>query len=82
VVELAPGDLLILYTDGVTEAHDRRGNVFGTARLLDWARGQTDLPVDAIKDSLIANVRDFSDGCRQNDDRSVLVVRYRGASAR
>ena len=81
-VQLAPGDPLVLYTDGVTEAHDRHGNDFGTARLLDWAQRQSDLPVDEIKDNLMASVRDFSDGCRQDDDRSILVVRYTGSTVR
>ena len=80
-LQLAPGDLLILYTDGVTEARDRRGNLFGSARLLDWAREQNSRTPDEIKDSLIACVRDFSESCGQDDDRSVLVVRYTGAIA-
>jgi serine phosphatase RsbU (regulator of sigma subunit) len=78
-VQFAPGDLLIMYTDGVTEARDRKGNLFGTARLLDWARGQRDRVLDEVKDSLIAAVGSFCGGCRQDDDRSVLVVRYTGS---
>jgi phosphoserine phosphatase RsbU/P len=76
-VRLAPGDLLVMYTDGITEARDGTGNSFGTARLLEWARSQADHSPDTVKNSLIAAVRDFCGG-RQEDDRSVLVVRYMG----
>jgi serine phosphatase RsbU (regulator of sigma subunit) len=77
-VQLAPGDLLMMYTDGVTEAHDSPGNSFGTDRLLDWARHQRGRLPDEVKNSLMNTIRDFCGGCRQEDDRSVLVVRYTG----
>jgi serine phosphatase RsbU (regulator of sigma subunit) len=77
-VQLTPGDLLVLYTDGMTEAQDRQGNCFGTTRLLEWARNQRDCAPDQVKDSLIAAVQTFCDSSRQSDDRSVLVMRYTG----
>jgi len=77
-VQLAPGDLLLLYTDGVTEAQDRRGNLFGTTRLIEWARHQRGRPAEGVKDSLIAAIRHFCGGCRQHDDLSVLVLRHTG----
>jgi serine phosphatase RsbU (regulator of sigma subunit) len=77
-LQLAPGDLLMMYTDGVTEAHDSRGNSFGTDRLLDWARNQRGRLPDEVRNSLMNTLRDFCGGCRQEDDRSVLVVRYTG----
>ena len=76
-VQLAPGDLLILYTDGITEARDGQGNSFGTTRLLDWAAHQPGRLPDAVKSSLLATVSDFCNGRPQDDDYSVLVVRYR-----
>jgi serine phosphatase RsbU (regulator of sigma subunit) len=81
-VQLAPGDLLVMYTDGVTEAHDWKGNLFGPARLLDWAVHQRGRLPTEVKDSLIATVENFCDGCRQDDDCSVLVVRYTGPDIR
>jgi serine phosphatase RsbU (regulator of sigma subunit) len=77
-VQLAPGDLLIMYTDGVTEAQDRTGHPFGTARLLDWAHDQRGRLPQEVQNNLIATVGDFCAGSRQDDDRSVLVVRYTG----
>ena len=81
-VQLAPGDLLVMYTDGVTDAHDCKGNVFGSARLLDWARNQCGrLPQD-VKNSLIHAIGNFCGASRPDDDRSVLVVRYTGPGLR
>jgi sigma-B regulation protein RsbU (phosphoserine phosphatase) len=77
-VQLAPGDLLVLYTDGLTEAHDSQGNPFGTARLLEWARAQRGRSPQEVKDRLVASVRNFCGDLRQNDDRSILVMRYNG----
>ena len=81
-VQLAPGDLLVMYTDGLTEARDRRGRAFGAARLLDWARRQNGLPPEEIKGELTRTVQAFCEGCRQEDDCSVLVVQYSGAKER
>lgn len=78
-VQMAPGDLLVMYTDGITEARDSNHNPFGTARLLDWARNQRGRLPDQVKESLITTVGDFCGGWRQEDDRSVLVVRYTGS---
>jgi sigma-B regulation protein RsbU (phosphoserine phosphatase) len=75
-VQMAPGDLLVLYTDGVTEAHDPDGNLFGSARLFEWAREQCGRSPREVQDSLLRAVSEFCGGCRQNDDSSVLVVRY------
>jgi serine phosphatase RsbU (regulator of sigma subunit) len=77
-VQLRPGDLLLLYTDGVTEAEDRTGSPFGTPCLLGWARGQAGhLPAE-VKQSLIGAVSHFCGGVRQVDDLTVLVVQYTG----
>jgi len=78
-VQLSTGDLMVLYTDGVTEAEDPQGNPFGTARLLDWARDQRGRLPAEVKESLIGTVGRFCGGRRQADDRSVLVIRYKGS---
>ena len=80
--QLAAGDLLVLYTDGVTEAENSGGDRFGTARLVEWARHQAGRSPTEVRDSLIHTVSDFCAGKRRGDDRSVLVVRYRGLDVR
>jgi serine phosphatase RsbU (regulator of sigma subunit) len=72
---LAPGEMLFLYTDGVTEAPNRAGDLFNTRRLLEITRqfgGQS--PRDLML-SVIDNVERFSAGTVQADDITCLVVR-------
>jgi len=80
--QLGPGDLLLLYTDGVTEAEDPQSNPFGTTCLLDWAHGQAGQSPGAVKESLLRTVCQFAGGRRQSDDITILVVRYTGPSDR
>jgi serine phosphatase RsbU (regulator of sigma subunit) len=72
-VRLAPGDALLLYTDGVTEARGPEG-WFGTERLADLAASLAGASADAIADGVLAAVSDFQDG-RLRDDVALLVVR-------
>jgi len=70
-----PGDLLILYTDGVTEAFDAGFNAFGEERLAVVAKKARDLPAAAIRDRIIAAIREFADGAPQSDDITLVVIR-------
>jgi len=74
---LAPGDTLILCTDGVTEAFDADGRAFGVQRL---AQVVESTPVDAMEtlpDRLADAVASFSAGGGPRDDMAVLAVQYR-----
>jgi serine phosphatase RsbU (regulator of sigma subunit) len=73
-VQLAPGDLLLLYTDGVTEAQDAEGSFFGPQRLLETARSNSGRPAGAVQDAVLAEVRRFVGGAPQFDDITVMVV--------
>lgn len=72
---LLPGDTLLAYTDGITEAFDREQNAFGTDRLLAAldpgrnARQQCE--------ALVAAVREFAGTAPQSDDITVLAVRFK-----
>lgn len=67
-VELQPGDVLITYTDGITEARDRAGEEFGEDRLLA-------LTTPAVEEMLDA-VERFADGAPQHDDMTLLRLTY------
>ena len=70
-VELGPGDAVVLYTDGVTEA--RRGNdLFGEARLVDALAGLAGLPAEEIASGLEAAVADFRRSA--SDDTAIVVL--------
>jgi len=77
-VQLKQGTRLLLYTDGVTEAENASKNQYGEERLLSWCRNN----VDAIyscreaSESLLQDVRSFADGNEQNDDITIMTLRF------
>jgi sigma-B regulation protein RsbU (phosphoserine phosphatase) len=78
MVTLAPGDLVIVFSDGVSEATNRQGEEFGRAGLLQAMSGLHGAKPDAALESLLATVRKYSEGASQGDDITALVLRYRG----
>jgi len=73
-VGLGPGDALVLYTDGITEARTPNGEVYGDHRLIDELRQWTGRPVDEIADGIIDAARRFA-GRSLDDDVAVVVIR-------
>ena len=74
-VQLAPGDLLVAYSDGVTEAvHE--GEHFGEERMLETLRTHRDDPPEAIVSALLGRVQEWSAGA-QSDDLTLLAARVR-----
>ena len=70
-VALAPGDRLLLFTDGVTEARNAEGEEFGDDRLIAEAMMARTLPPAALKDRLLATATTFGD---LHDDATLLVA--------
>jgi sigma-B regulation protein RsbU (phosphoserine phosphatase) len=77
--QLEPGDLLVLYTDGLTDSENAQGETFGTERVLNWAARQWQLPAVEVEKSLLDAVTKFCNGRRQGDDLTLLVIRFLGA---
>ena len=71
---LCPGDVLVFYSDGVTEAEDERGEFFGVDRLVDLLQKESSLPAAGLAKSIVAAVDAFSRGPR-SDDLTVIVVK-------
>jgi len=71
-VELAPDDVVVLYTDGVTEVHHRDQPLFGEERLISVIR-QAGPDVDDIADDILAAVRDYGPA-EPRDDLAVVVL--------
>jgi len=76
-VHLDPGDLLLLYTDGVSGAVSVYGDEFGTQRAEAVALSAVSLGLaaDAVAERVFAEVREFSRGSRRRDDVTVVAVR-------
>ncbi len=74
-VTLAPGEMLFLYTDGVTEAVNLDGEQFRVARLVDIAQAEVGRSPQELMLDVIGRVEKFSAGTLQADDITCLVVR-------
>ena len=79
-VALRPGDTLVLYSDGVTEAMDPDHEMFGVSRLRELLVGKHEAPLEILKNSILESVQAFSRGASQADDITLLIARYRGAT--
>ncbi len=73
-VRMSPGDVLVLYSDGVTEARDDGGEEFGEERLAAFLREGRSLDPASLTESLIRRVYEFSNG-KPGDDVTVAVIR-------
>ena len=80
-VKLEPGDTLILFSDGVTEAMDPSEDLYGVPRLREVLTGQSDCALDKLQKSILESVENFAKGAHQADDLTLLIVRYRSSPA-
>lgn len=70
-----PGDLLVIYSDGATEAENELEDQFGEARLQEIILSNHALPADQIIDKIYESVVEFSGPNKQNDDLTVVIVK-------
>ena len=76
---MEPSDLLVLYTDGVTEAENETGQSLDREQLLKWARETaTDSP-EGLGRALLERLESFQGRCR-NDDETLVVLQRERAS--
>jgi sigma-B regulation protein RsbU (phosphoserine phosphatase) len=73
--KLGPGDLLILYTDGVTEAENPQGVAFGEDRLIDAAYRKAACPAREIQAGLLDEVHRFVGSTPRQDDIALIVIK-------
>jgi serine phosphatase RsbU (regulator of sigma subunit) len=75
---IAPGEAILLYTDGVTEAANAQGKFFEARPLEEYIAARASEPTAQIVDKLHQTVQDYAKGVPQSDDITVLVLRYLG----
>ncbi|MFN8473621.1 MAG: SpoIIE family protein phosphatase [Anaerolineae bacterium] len=75
---MAPGDTLVLYTDGVTEAINDRDEAFGEDRLVEVVASQRDLSAEALATRIVDAVGEFAAGHPQFDDITLVVLKRLG----
>jgi serine phosphatase RsbU (regulator of sigma subunit) len=77
-VALEPGDCLVTFTDGVSEALSKDGEEFGDARILECLAAHPGVDPETLLRHLFDRVHEFTAGAPQSDDVTALVVRYEG----
>ena len=73
-LDLLPGDRLILYTDGLTDAQTPDGQFFGIDRLNAWLEPRAGLPAEELCQAVFAELDAYQGGAEQFDDMTLLVV--------
>ncbi len=80
-IQLAPGDAVFLYTDGVTEAHDTESLLYGEDRLIKVVNESAEMSAVDICTAVKRDVDAFVDEAEQFDDITMLCMRYHGEAA-
>jgi serine phosphatase RsbU (regulator of sigma subunit) len=74
-VDLATGDVLVLYTDGITEAENSQGEEFGMERLSAVIQRDSSLSAEELMNKIFQSAQDFCQGVGFNDDATLLIVK-------
>jgi sigma-B regulation protein RsbU (phosphoserine phosphatase) len=80
-IQLEPGDFLVIYTDGVSEAQNPQNEMFEEARLRRILESFTGETVEQLGDAIREGMRAFTEGAAQSDDITILVVQHKGQSS-
>ena len=81
-IQLAPGDCLLLYTDGVTEAMNLQDDLYSEERLLAVAAERQQQSVGELIKGITSSIRDFAADAPQSDDITLMAIGYRGPGKR
>lgn len=80
-LKLEPGDTMVLFSDGVTEAMDPAEELYGVPRLRELLNGRLECPLEDLQKCVLESVETFTRGASQADDLTLLIVRYRATAA-
>jgi sigma-B regulation protein RsbU (phosphoserine phosphatase) len=74
-VDLNTNDLIVLYTDGITEAKNSSDEEYGTDRLLNCIKNNFKEKPEGIVNSILKDVQNFSEGMEQFDDQTMIIIK-------
>ncbi len=78
---MKPGDMFVFFSDGILDARNRKGELFGRGRVEQTVSECTDRSADCVVDSLFKAVAEHSAGVETFDDQTVVAIRVRSGSA-
>jgi serine phosphatase RsbU (regulator of sigma subunit) len=73
-LQLCKGDVLVVYSDGLPDAQNQRGEMFGEKRLLNLIRREAPLGSHALEEKLLQAIDEFTEGTPQTDDITFVIV--------
>ena len=74
-LSIGKGDILMLFSDGVTEATNPSGELFSEERFERWLLDHNQLSAEEMKDALLDTLRDYANGSPQSDDITFIIVK-------
>jgi sigma-B regulation protein RsbU (phosphoserine phosphatase) len=77
IIQLAPGDTLLLYTDGLTDCRDPLGELFGLERIKQTLGDLAGQSADEICNKLVATLKGHQNGAKQDDDVTLVAVQVK-----
>jgi serine phosphatase RsbU (regulator of sigma subunit) len=77
LLKFSPGDVLVMYTDGITEAHSRQGLLFSEGRLEDVVRDHRQGTAVEIMNTILGEVNQFTQDASEQDDMALVILSRR-----
>jgi len=74
-LQLKKDDMLVIYTDGITEAMNKTGEQYGNERLVEFIKANSELAPEEFTKKLDADIHKFTGGAPQNDDITLVVIK-------
>jgi sigma-B regulation protein RsbU (phosphoserine phosphatase) len=74
-IQLHSGDMVIFYTDGVVEAMDKKGKMYGFERFLEVIKGNSGLDAEIFMEKLIDDINRFVGKAEQHDDLTIVIIK-------
>ena len=75
-IKLNPGDWLVVFSDGVSEALSAAGEEYGDSRIVSCVQSHATLEPQGLLEAIFADVREFARGAAQSDDITAMVLRF------
>lgn len=73
-LSMGPGDILVVYSDGITEAMNPRDQMFGEESLIELIRENAPRGCANLEESILRSIDDFTEGMSQTDDMTMIIV--------
>ncbi len=80
VVEMAPGDIFAVLSDGLYEPRNAQGRMFGKKRIVEILRARHRQPPEEILRAILEEIERFTGGAPADDDRTAVIIKRRGRS--